>query len=180
MDVTALHAHISSAARFATEDRLEELLQAFPFAGSAVPKETRELAVALETVVEAINNHGDPATTAKRDKKLGARGHRRRLARGTHHTAMIARNCRRADDPAALALDLRRRCLLLLTWTATADEILAKVRWVEANVKQLVDNNSNNTNRITRHVAVAPANIEPVLLKLIADLIWLPSVSRGR
>jgi transposase len=27
-------------------------------------------------------------------------------------------------------------------WTATADEILAKVRWVEANVKQLVANNS--------------------------------------
>jgi transposase len=36
-------------------------------------------------------------------------------------------------------------------WTATADEILAKVRWVETNVKQLVANNSNNTNRITRH-----------------------------
>jgi transposase len=28
------------------------------------------------------------------------------------------------------------------TWTATADEILAKVRWVETNVKQLVANNS--------------------------------------
>ncbi len=27
-------------------------------------------------------------------------------------------------------------------WTATADEILAKVRWVETNVRQLVDNNS--------------------------------------
>jgi transposase len=27
-------------------------------------------------------------------------------------------------------------------WTATADEILAKVRWVETNVKQLVENNS--------------------------------------
>jgi transposase len=27
------------------------------------------------------------------------------------------------------------------TWTATADEILAKVRWVETNVKQLVANN---------------------------------------
>jgi len=37
------------------------------------------------------------------------------------------------------------------TWTATADEILAKVRWVQTNVKQLVANNSNNTNRITRH-----------------------------
>jgi transposase len=27
-------------------------------------------------------------------------------------------------------------------WTATADEILAKVRWVQTNVKQLVDNNA--------------------------------------
>jgi hypothetical protein len=26
-------------------------------------------------------------------------------------------------------------------WTATADEILAKVTWVQANVKKLVDNN---------------------------------------
>ncbi len=36
-------------------------------------------------------------------------------------------------------------------WTATAEEILAKVRLVETNVKQLVANNSNNTNRITGH-----------------------------
>lgn len=28
------------------------------------------------------------------------------------------------------------------TWTATADEILAKVRWVQTSVKQLADNNS--------------------------------------
>ena len=28
------------------------------------------------------------------------------------------------------------------TWTATADEILAKVRVVEANIKKLVDNNA--------------------------------------
>jgi hypothetical protein len=27
-------------------------------------------------------------------------------------------------------------------WTATADEILAKVRLVEANIKKLVDNNA--------------------------------------
>jgi hypothetical protein len=27
------------------------------------------------------------------------------------------------------------------TWTATADEILAKVAWVQTNVKQLVANN---------------------------------------
>lgn len=28
------------------------------------------------------------------------------------------------------------------TWTATADEILAKVRWVQVSIKQLVDNNA--------------------------------------
>jgi hypothetical protein len=28
------------------------------------------------------------------------------------------------------------------TWTATADEILAKVAWVQSNVRQLVDNNA--------------------------------------
>ena len=28
------------------------------------------------------------------------------------------------------------------TWTATTDEILAKVRWVQTNIKQLVDNNA--------------------------------------
>jgi hypothetical protein len=28
------------------------------------------------------------------------------------------------------------------TWTATAEEILAKVRWVQTNVKQLVANNT--------------------------------------
>jgi transposase len=27
-------------------------------------------------------------------------------------------------------------------WTATADEILAKVRWVQTSIKQLVDNNA--------------------------------------
>ena len=36
-------------------------------------------------------------------------------------------------------------------WTATAEEILAKVRWVESNVKKLVANNSNNINRVTGH-----------------------------
>jgi hypothetical protein len=28
------------------------------------------------------------------------------------------------------------------TWTATAEEILAEVRWVQTSVKQLVENNS--------------------------------------
>jgi DDE superfamily endonuclease len=28
------------------------------------------------------------------------------------------------------------------TWTATADEILAKVRWVQTSIKQLVENNA--------------------------------------
>jgi hypothetical protein len=28
------------------------------------------------------------------------------------------------------------------TWTATAEEILAKVRWIQTNIKQLVNNNA--------------------------------------
>jgi len=36
-------------------------------------------------------------------------------------------------------------------WTATANEILAKVAWVQANVKKLVTTTLSNTARITRH-----------------------------
>jgi hypothetical protein len=37
------------------------------------------------------------------------------------------------------------------TWTATADEILAKVRLVQTNIKKLVDNNASKETRFTRH-----------------------------
>ena len=37
------------------------------------------------------------------------------------------------------------------TWTANADEILAKVRWVHTEVRKLLANNSKCTNSIARH-----------------------------
>jgi hypothetical protein len=49
----------TNAARPATEDRLE-VLQACPLAGSAAAKKTRRFALALETSIEAINNHAAP------------------------------------------------------------------------------------------------------------------------
>jgi len=52
----------------------------------------------------------------------------RRPDRRGHHPTNIPQTCGAAAQPFA--------------WTATADEILAKVRWVEANVKQLLANNS--------------------------------------
>ena len=36
-------------------------------------------------------------------------------------------------------------------WTATADEVLARVRWVETNVKKLIANNTSNGYGITEH-----------------------------
>jgi hypothetical protein len=92
MDVTALHANISDPTHLTTEDRLEELLQTLPLPRPTAPEETRQLPVALETVVEAIHDHADSATTPDRDQELTARGHRHRPARATHHTAIIARH----------------------------------------------------------------------------------------
>ena len=104
MDVTALHADISDAAHLAAEDHLEELLETFPFIGPAAPKETSERPIALETVVEAIDDHADPGPASKRDEQLRACGHRRRLARGTYHVSIIAkRTRRRAAAPAGSA-----------------------------------------------------------------------------
>ena len=37
-------------------------------------------------------------------------------------------------------------------WTATADEILAKVRIVQSTVKKLVDNNAKETKRAVRDI----------------------------
>ena len=37
------------------------------------------------------------------------------------------------------------------TWTATADEILAKVDLVQVNIKKLVENTRSKINRITEH-----------------------------
>jgi hypothetical protein len=38
--------------------------------------------------------------------------------------------------------DNRGKLTRPFTWTATADEILAKVRLVQTNIKKLVDNNA--------------------------------------
>jgi hypothetical protein len=91
MDVTALRADVPNSAHLATEDRLEELLQTFPLTGPAAPEQTREVAVTLETVVQAIHDHADPATSPNRDEELRARGHRRRLAGTTYHAAPARR-----------------------------------------------------------------------------------------
>ena len=63
--MAALHADISDAAHLTPEDRLEELLQPFPFAGAAASKVASELPVALETVVEPIDDQADARTAAK-------------------------------------------------------------------------------------------------------------------
>ena len=46
------------------------------------------------------------------------------------------------QNPAVAADRLRNTDAKSFVWTATADEILAKVRWVQTNIKQLVANNS--------------------------------------
>jgi hypothetical protein len=76
MEVTTLGADISNTAPGATEDGFEELLQPLAFAGSLMAKETRELEVVFETVVESINNPADTASASKRGKELVAAGHR--------------------------------------------------------------------------------------------------------
>jgi hypothetical protein len=51
-----------------------------------------------------------------------------------------------------LAKYLKRSDGITVSWHYVAtDEILAKVRWVETKVMQLVANNSDNTSSLTRH-----------------------------
>ncbi len=54
--MAALHADISDAAHLTSEDRLEKLLQTFPFARATAPEVASELPIALETVVEAVDD----------------------------------------------------------------------------------------------------------------------------
>ena len=77
MQMAALHADIPDAADLTSEDRLEKLLQTFPFARAAASKVASELPIALETVVEAIDDHADARTVAKSCEEAGASGHRR-------------------------------------------------------------------------------------------------------
>jgi len=77
VQMAALHADIPDAAHLTSEDRLEKLLQAVPFARAAASKVASELPIALETVVEAIDDHADARTAAKSCEEAGASGHRR-------------------------------------------------------------------------------------------------------
>jgi hypothetical protein len=89
MDMAALHADISDAARLATEDRLEELLETFPFAGPVSSKQTDETPIPLEAVVETIYDHADPRAAAESDEEFGARD-RRPLSGAVHRNTIVS------------------------------------------------------------------------------------------
>ena len=98
--MAALHADIPGAAHLTSEDRLEKLLQTFPFARATAPEVASELPVALETVVEAIDDHADARTATKSCEEAGASGHRRPggCARHAAHHRLHAEP-RQADAP---------------------------------------------------------------------------------
>ena len=75
--MAALHADIPDTAHLTSEDRLEELLQTFPFARATAPEVTSQLPIVLETAVEAIDDHADARTAAKSREEAGTREHRR-------------------------------------------------------------------------------------------------------
>jgi hypothetical protein len=77
MQMAALHADIPDAAHLTSENRLEKLLQTFPFVRATPSKVASELPIALETVVEAIDDHADARTAAKSCEEAWASGHRR-------------------------------------------------------------------------------------------------------
>src|SRR6185295_6637955 len=59
--------------------------------------------------------------------------------RGSRNPAPACHTPREPDAPSPAPQDFRLRTF---EWTATADEILARVKIVQANVKKLVDNNA--------------------------------------
>jgi len=61
MYVAALHTHVSEPSRLTAKYRLEEVLQTLPLAGSVAPKETSEIRIALEAVIEPIDDRADPS-----------------------------------------------------------------------------------------------------------------------
>jgi hypothetical protein len=63
--------------RLTAEYRLKELLQALPLAGSVAPKETSEIPISLQAVIEPIDDHADPGAAPKGDEDFGVRGDRR-------------------------------------------------------------------------------------------------------
>ena len=90
MDVPALHANVSDAARLASEDRLEELLETIPFTRPPAAEQTGELRITLETVVEAIDDQADlgaaPSATNSSGPVLNGSG--RRGARSASHRSL--------------------------------------------------------------------------------------------
>ena len=74
--MASLHPDVPDAAHLTSEDRLEKLLQTFPFARAAAPEVASELPIALEPVVEAIDDHADASTATKSCEETGASGHR--------------------------------------------------------------------------------------------------------
>ena len=77
VQMAALHADIPDAALLTSEDRLEKLLQTFPFARAPAAEMASELPIALQTVVEAVDDHADARTAAKSCEQPGASGYQR-------------------------------------------------------------------------------------------------------
>ena len=77
VQMAALHADIPDATRLTSEDRLEKLLQTFPFAQAAAPEVASELPIALKPVIQPIDDHPDAPTAAESCEQAGASGHRR-------------------------------------------------------------------------------------------------------
>jgi hypothetical protein len=119
MQMASLQAHIPDAAHLTSEDRLEKLLQTFPFARAAAPEVACELPIALETVVEAIDDHADARTAAKSCEEIGASGHRRLggwARHAAHHRLHAELRQAGAPDPrAALRRPANRDLLATVT-----------------------------------------------------------------
>src|ERR1700680_29452 len=104
MHMAALHADLPDAAHLPSGDRLEKLLQTFPFALATASKVASELPIALETVVEAIDDHADARTVAKSCEQAGASGHRRPggcARHAAHHRLHAEPRQAGASDPRA-------------------------------------------------------------------------------
>jgi len=73
--MAALHPDIPDAGHLTSEDRLEKLLQTFPFARATAPEVAAELPIVLETAVEPVDDHADARPAAKSCEQAGASGH---------------------------------------------------------------------------------------------------------
>jgi len=104
VQMAALHADISDAADLTSEDRLEKLLQTFPFVRATSSKVASELPIALETIVEPIDDQADARTAAKGCEEARASGHRRLggcARHAAHHQLHAEPRQAGASDPRA-------------------------------------------------------------------------------